>query len=70
MNGRSGGFSNLFLASDLNRYSFPIDLAFPVRTLRMVFQSLPFDKLRTGRANGLKNTTSTNFFRQAQDRAR
>ncbi|MDR2507033.1 MAG: hypothetical protein LBD67_03425 [Candidatus Accumulibacter sp.] len=39
--------------------------AFSVRALRIVFQSLPFDRLR---ANGLKNELLTSFLRQAQDR--
>jgi hypothetical protein len=44
MNGRSGGFSNAFLVSSLNRYSLLINLAFPILTLRHA----SFDRLRTG----------------------
>ncbi|MDR2508495.1 MAG: hypothetical protein LBD67_11030 [Candidatus Accumulibacter sp.] len=55
MNGRSGGFSNIFLVSDLNGYSLLINLGLssPDSFFEQFFNPYP----------------STGFLRQAQDGA-
>jgi hypothetical protein len=76
MNGRSGGFSNVFLVSDLNGYSLLINLAFPILTLRQAqgerigkafSDTLPSTGSGRSRMNGLKNMPLTSPFRHAQD---